>query len=67
MVKLKNNLRQLIEEQYVTIIKFSKQHKLNSSYISTIIKRQVHPTMTTQIKLAKLLKVSVDDLFYYDD
>ena len=61
--KVIENIRRLRTEKKISIVKLSVESGISRSHLYYIETRQTSPTLETLAKIAKVLGVSIKDLF----
>ncbi len=64
---MNNNIYQIIRDQNMTQGDLAKKVGIRREYINRIINRKINPTVPLGIRIARALKVPVEDLFTIDN
>jgi transcriptional regulator with XRE-family HTH domain len=63
----RRRLRKLVEEKYGSVDRFYLETDFSKGHLSNILRGKRNPSVSTLVKLAKLLEVEVRDLFVFPE
>ena len=66
-MKLKNNIKSLRKSKGITQLELAKEIKVSRKTINTVENGVFIPSTILALKIAKILQVRVEDLFWLED
>jgi putative transcriptional regulator len=66
-MKMKNKLRMIIAERKIKKGEFAKLIGIAPTTLTLIIKEDSTPTLQVAMRIAKLLQMKVEDIWYFDE
>lgn len=66
-MKVQNNLQQIMKEKDIRVWHLSWKCKVSESTIENIIYNRHNPSMETVLRMAKYLKLKVEDMFSIEE